>query len=183
MVPRLSLQILLILLQLIMGLGCVGTQTIDLTRPETGTTVREIGDAVVGDAVTVTCIDGMLYEGEVLSQTDSNLVFSSAEIAGSLYISWKRVHQLLVSGRLLYIYAGAVGGSLAGGLVGSWVDPATSEPVDFGGAPIGGLVGAFVGGTMVGRLGAERRYVIQPLNDCRDTLSVNETDILVETSK
>ena len=183
---RFHLQILLIAGQLFIAIGCVGTQTLDLTRPESRATVREIGDAVVGDEVTVTCIDGTMYEGEVLSQTDSSLVFLSPEITGRPQIPWKNAYQVSVSGRPLLLYAGAIGGLMVGGVVGGWVVP----PKQVGDvrsfpeiSPMGALVGCVGAWAILGRVCADRRYVIQMLNDGRDTLSVSETDILTETNK
>jgi hypothetical protein len=181
---RLHLRVLLIVSPLLFG--CMGTQTLDLTRPETATTVREIGDAVLGDEVTVTCIDGTMYEGEVLSQTDSSLVFLSPENTGYPEITWKNVSRVSVSGRPFLLYAAVFGGSCAGGLLGGWLDPPKHEgdviPA-FEISPIGAIVGSAGAWAMLGSACAEKRYVIQSLNDGRDTLSLSERDILSETNK
>ena len=183
---RFHVQILLIVSLLFIDIGCMGTQTLDLTRPESEATVREIGDAVLGDEVTVTCIDGTMYEGEVLSQTDSSVVFLSPEITGRPSITWKDVCRVSVSGRPFLLYAAVYGGSFAGGLLGGWLDPPKHEgdviPA-FDISPIGAIVGGVGVWAILGRTCAERRYVIQSLNDVRDTLVVSETDIVSETNK
>lgn len=164
----------------------MGTQTLDLIRPESGLTVREVGDAVLGDEVTVTCVDGTMYEGEVLSQADSSLVFLAPEIAGRPEIPWKSICHLSVPGRPFLLYAAVYGGACAGGLLGGWLDPPKHEgdviPA-FDISPIGALVGSAGMWAILGRACAEKRYVIQSLNEARDTLSVSETDNLSETKK
>jgi hypothetical protein len=181
--PRFHHEILLIVGHLFICFGCVGTRTLDLTRPGSVATEQEIGESVLGDAVTVTYIDGTMYEGDVIGHTDSSLALSSNETTDGRPIPWQSIHELSISGRPLFLIAGAMGGGLAGGLVGSWLDPPTSEPVDPGGARVGAVVGGVAGGILIGGLGAERRYIIKLLNESRDTLSVSEADILVETGK
>jgi len=68
-----------------------------------------------------------MYEGEVLSHTDSSLAFSSNEIAGGLPIFWKSIHQLSISGRPVFLIAGAMGGGFAGYLVGSWLESSVQK--------------------------------------------------------
>jgi hypothetical protein len=181
---RLHLRVLLTVSPLLFG--CMGTQTLDLTRPESETTVREVGDAVLGDDVTATCIDGTMYEGEILSQTDSSLVFLSPGITGRPEITWKSIRHLLAPGRPFLLYAAVYGGAFAGGLLGGWLDPPRHEgdviPA-FDISPIGAIVGSAGMWAIFGRACAEKRYVIQALNEGRDTLSVSETDILSETNK
>jgi hypothetical protein len=166
--------------------GCMGIQTLDLTRPESELTVREVGDAVLGDEVTVTCIDGTMYEGEVLSQTDSSLVFLSPEVSVPPEMSWKNISHLSAPGRPFLLFAAVCGGSLVGGLLGGWLDPPRHKgdviPA-FDISPIGAIVGSAGMWAIFGRACAEKRYVIQSLNEGRDTLSVSETDIVSETSK
>jgi hypothetical protein len=166
--------------------GCMGRLTLDLTRPESETTVREVGDAVLGDEVTITCIDGTMYEGEVLSQTDSSLVILPPEVAGRPEIPWKSICRVSVSGRPFLLYVAVCGGSTVGGVLGGLLDPPKHEGdirPSYDMSPIGAIIGAAGVWAILGSGCAEKMYIIQSLNAGRDTLSVNETDIMTETNK
>jgi hypothetical protein len=177
-----SMRNALVLLAAFMQSGCVGVRTLQVSGPEPDLTWEELSSNLAGKVAGVTLVSGELVRGMITNiQADS----TSIRLTDSS-------HALTVSNDFIYSLSVPSGGiGLAGGVIGGLMEVAVAESqrkegVDQFSNNVGrvlgyGGAGAFLGATLLGNLYAPKRYLLAPLPDRLDTITVDQSDLVTNS--
>jgi hypothetical protein len=177
----------LILLVGALHCGCVSLATYEMSSPSPGLSTEELSDALTGKSVTLTLVNGSIYEGEITDVPPDEIGICLDGPDRILTVAREDIHAVYIPRPVHWAVAGAIAGAA---IVASVTYPQIEHQyshhglIDLGPVFVTAgeaILGACLVATIVGNLTPARRYMFEPVPNSCETLRVEKKDVLSDT--